>query len=1053
MPLLDDATERYESEVARLGYESVDVRSFLPAESHPEYAAVAVELLRIRLEHQSEAGRLPAWSELMQEFPHLAEADEAASELRFEYDRLQRSADESAHGDAEDRILTDHDWTESVLKQVNRDSTSQSLPSDAKAGGTAKQLGALLPGKKFGDFFIIGEIGRGAFASVYLAEQLDLSARPVVLKVSRQATAEPQKLALLQHPNIVQILSLHRVGGYHLICMPYIGAATLADLITVPDTTDTEKNPARSGTTRRGSAALKETLSDRRQSIQTIVEGAPSGSARSWMRTDSTAARRQLSDKQPWERTVCELVRQIAAGLAHAHSHGIVHCDLKPANVLVGDDGEARLVDFNVAIDSSTSGKRSSAVGGTLPYMAPEHLSALLGAKEKPGPQSDLYSLGVVFYQLLSGRLPFAHCSGDLDTQLAKMLNQRSDSANMRPLSAREVSSSVIAMVEELLQPTLERRYRSAEQLVEDLDRHLSNKPLRYARERALGARFSKWCKRHPRLSSVATVGTVAACLTAAAVGTAWSYRTEVRRGEARQLAAEFEQQSLETMVLAAQARRLSDPDLELTAAAMLQQVTAPLMDSASRGSSGSLRTKSVLSYLDENELKHIAISLQELTDIADAGQVVAVSNRLNADDSLPTDSVRTALDAMRAEYSIVREIDLSEFGSGGIVEAINAYLRHDWTRALEKLQRLADTNERQPLVWYMIGLCYSEQGDRLSADQAFATCIGLDVDYWPARHARGLTMLQSAQSSHSPSQFKQAERTFRDCLAIQPGLVESHYNLALCLEGQGDRSGAEQSVSHFIELCGESNRHDRVKGYVLRARLNKAAGNLAEADKDLNAARRGTPLELSTFSERGFALIKVDPKQALTDLLRAEELNSHDERVFQNLAHLTMEVIPDEVIAERALNSWLALNPNSGMARGSRGVFLARRKRFDEARRDADFLAKEATGGYELAMAASIYSIQAAELDAASKEAIERRGQALKLLARALQSDWKLAAVLEQDNDMSALRGEASFRKLIETAAGIARLPQMANVSSLHSNQNGSDSDQADSSSPSAEQ
>src|SRR5207244_1261487 len=100
----------------------------------------------------------------------------------------------------------------------------------------------------------------------------------------------------------------------------------------------------------------------------------------------------------------------LADGLAHAHDRGILHRDLKPANVILTDDGRPMLVDFNLAEDTKSRGQAERAsVGGTLPYMAPEHLEAFGGGSaSRLDGRSDIFSLGVILFELLTGRHPFA---------------------------------------------------------------------------------------------------------------------------------------------------------------------------------------------------------------------------------------------------------------------------------------------------------------------------------------------------------------------------------------------------------------------------------------------------------------------------------------------------------------------------------------------------------------------------------------------------------------------------------------------------------------------
>src|SRR5207247_10908638 len=97
----------------------------------------------------------------------------------------------------------------------------------------------------------------------------------------------------------------------------------------------------------------------------------------------------------------------LADGLAHAHERGILHRDLKPANVLLTDEGQPMLLDFNLAEDVKLRGSAAAAlIGGTLPYMAPEHLEAFRGGKRAVDGRSDVYALGIILYELLAGHFP-----------------------------------------------------------------------------------------------------------------------------------------------------------------------------------------------------------------------------------------------------------------------------------------------------------------------------------------------------------------------------------------------------------------------------------------------------------------------------------------------------------------------------------------------------------------------------------------------------------------------------------------------------------------------
>jgi serine/threonine protein kinase len=195
---------------------------------------------------------------------------------------------------------------------------------------------------------------------------------------------------------------------------------------------------------------------------------------------------------------------RLADGLAHAHERGILHRDLKPANILLTDEGQPMLLDFNLSAD--VKGEMSRArVGGTLPYMAPEHLACFAGL---PGPftpepivdaRSDVYALGVILHELLTGRPPFPRPAQYSANTLPDMINSRLG----RPASLRLHNPSVTPAVESIvchcLEPDPAQRYQSARQLLEDLQRHRNDLPLAHAREQSLPERSGKWLRRNRR--------------------------------------------------------------------------------------------------------------------------------------------------------------------------------------------------------------------------------------------------------------------------------------------------------------------------------------------------------------------------------------------------------------------------------------------------------------------------------------------------------------------------------------------------------------------------
>ena len=181
--------------------------------------------------------------------------------------------------------------------------------------------------------------------------------------------------------------------------------------------------------------------------------------------TPGTRPNLDLLERLTYVEAVLWFGAELADGLAHAHARGIIHRDIKPANVLFSDEGRPMLLDFNLAAEGA---KGDLPVGGTLRYMAPEVLAAAADHQGWADARSDVYSLGLVLFELLTGTFPFPDQTGLAHDVVARM---RADRVGPAPDAARhrpDVSPAVAAILKTCLAADPAQRYATAAHLRED---------------------------------------------------------------------------------------------------------------------------------------------------------------------------------------------------------------------------------------------------------------------------------------------------------------------------------------------------------------------------------------------------------------------------------------------------------------------------------------------------------------------------------------------------------------------------------------------------------
>jgi eukaryotic-like serine/threonine-protein kinase len=433
-------------ETARATSPDADLADFLPPLSHPLYLPVLEELVRIDLEHHWVRAR-PRWLEdYFRRFPQLLEASASVRTLAFEEFRLRRQAGQAPTADEyRDRFGID---PARAIRDDRLDLVPGPRTPPPKTDRFAQVMAALPHvGDLLLDYRLVAELGAGAFGRVFLAER---AGARVALKVSPALGGESVTPARLRHPNIVPVEEVFEVGSFRAVVMPYLGAFTLAHIL-------------------KALADLRQPPIWGRALFAASGPGLPPGTPQA-----GDAGLRTALEGVSFADAVLWIGVQIAAGLARAHRQGVLHLDLKPANVLWTDAGRPMLLDFHLAAAVG----RNEPAGGTLPYMAPEQIDAFRGTGRVVDGRADLFALGVILYQFFTGRLPFPAERDTTTAGLALALEDRG-----RPLPDLRTLNPAVPPVAEgvvtgLLEPDPERRFPSAQALIGELRRHLRHTPL-----------------------------------------------------------------------------------------------------------------------------------------------------------------------------------------------------------------------------------------------------------------------------------------------------------------------------------------------------------------------------------------------------------------------------------------------------------------------------------------------------------------------------------------------------------------------------------------------
>jgi tetratricopeptide (TPR) repeat protein len=851
-----------------------------------------------------------------------------------------------------ERDLAFADLLHQVFQSPGADTGPPPEESQEDRGGPSSPGGAEpsagLPWTCLGRFQIRRELGRGSFGIVYLAydPRLDLD---VALKVPHaSALADPQlrerfqrearAAAGLEHPQVVRVYEAREVGPVCYIASAYCPGLTLAQ----------------------------------------------------WLK--------QRNQPVPVQQAAA-LVAMLADGVYHAHTRGVVHRDLKPANILLASGGcqppgegcqppganepgevhpplaefSPRIADFGLAKvplkEGEASPTQNRAIVGTFEYMAPEQAA---GKSKEVGPAADTYALGVILYELLTGRPPFR---GETWQDTLEQVRCQEPTAPGR--LRRKLSRDLETICLKCLEKEPKKRYASAQALADDLRRFLAGEPVQ-ARPTPAWVRGLKWAKRRPALAALLVVSAVA-LLALGGVGGVWAWwqeRTERLQAERR---ADSERAKLAVEAALAQAERLQRQALWVEAEEALDKVAALAEAAGLRQDLEQARANlKLVKKLDDIRFRgatrveghfrqydhagaavaYAAAFQEHGLDIGAHNNEVALAKRIAS--SPVKDHLVAALDAWvlfawfagktkecerllaiarRADPDRWRDQfrDLKTWGKRGQLECLAARPEIErWSPALLKalgvmLRRLGGdgvgllqrAQQRYPEdFWLNFDLANALQ-DPTQRDQK----VGYIRAALAVRPRSAPAYYNLGHALYARRDLAGAIAAYNKAIALDPKDAGAHNNLGLALKAKGDAKGAIAAYKKAIDVYPKD-----AGAYFNLGNVRKAGGDLDGALTAYKMAIKFAPRFAWAHMNRGVALkAKGDLHGAIAAYKKAITIDPKDANAHANLG----EALRDKKDLDGAIDEYekaIALDPTNAFTHNNFGNILKEKGQFDKA-------------------------------------------------------------------------------------------------------------------------
>lgn len=1038
--VIDEAIELFERSW-RVDHRSLieEIVSESQLSGDPELLA---ELIRVDIDRRYAVGAELSVGDYFERFPVIRQYESHVAAICFEDYRERRSRRRSCPPSRWSGFsgVESQGWYRELLSQTQMARSNVNLgefPSTASfvsvqveavggefvAGGEAASSES--KSERIGDFELMSLLGEGAFSRVYLARQVSLGRRYVAVKVVDRPMQEQFHLARLQHTGIVPLYSCHEVQGRWVLCMPYSGATTVARWLREIREPSERTGGSLNGVVRRAQEKLTRlpvgSLAAGSDSDSIQAELPDSGDILKSLRRWHEAASGPLQQlaKMDAGNLALWIFRRLASALTHAHQRGMVHGDLKPANILIRNDGEPALIDFNLS--QHTENRERVWVGGTLPYLSCEQLRQLLG--KTPGaarPEFDVHSLGVIMFEILEGRLPFR---APASTAVEELEAAIASHANAPVFTSGVGSIGLRTIVSACLSPRVAQIYPTAGELLADLEREAASLPLLHARESFWRGTVPKFVRRYPRAISSGVVCTISALI----IGGLVMGLMNVREGSKRNAAVT---QLGELRVISDQAfNAVVAPDLALD---VFQPMSSDDLAEAClkvlRAESGGSVVRSWNTMLEkltpeeraeaEDRIRALGfvVSLIDHSRISKSGEEVSAAPE--RENSFETILRQLSLSA-GGKWNMTFDKLTKQSGTGllnGNQEQIQQLLQDAGT--IEKLFLAAVMLKRgRPDVsmtvldettvpgafwtvyWGLRGRSYYELQQYREAVSAFSAALSVSEDNLNARFSRALALMHNGQLGESESDF-----TF--IINQHPEVSEAWAQRSMVRQSLGNLDGAVADLDQALLLKPDASRMRLMRGRILK--LLKRDG---EAEADFQWAMQSPPAAALDWVSRAIFQFDRQPEAGLKDLQQAEKLYGPIPMILQPMAHVLSERLGREEDSVAVLDRLLVGSPRYQKALSGRAVLHARAGRFELAKKDVDtLLAMPERRGHDINYhIACTYALMSPSQPLLASEAIS-------WLARAVAGGYG-RDIIDTDTDLQPIRGMQDFQMIRRTA------------------------------------